>query len=208
MAVTKKEVYLFIPNLIGYARVVTAVLLFVTMLLLPVATWFFYSTLCFLDAFDGAAARKYNQSTKFGAVLDMVTDRCTTLLLLIYLGIAYPRWMVPLQLLLSLDLALHYMHMYAMMSQGLALHKAVDELMNPLLRLYYTNKNVLFVVCFLNEMFFVGLYLAHFGYSTGTAMAVLSFPVWAFKQVTNVIQMVAAAETLVAEDVRERVEKK
>ena len=29
----------------------------------------------FLDAFDGHAARAFNQSTKFGAMLDMLTDR-------------------------------------------------------------------------------------------------------------------------------------
>ena len=33
-----------------------------------------------LDAVDGQAARALGQSSKFGAVLDMVTDRCATLL--------------------------------------------------------------------------------------------------------------------------------
>ena len=40
-----------------------------------------YSTLLYcvsalLDAVDGQAARRLGQSSKFGAVLDMVTDRC------------------------------------------------------------------------------------------------------------------------------------
>ena len=34
-----------------------------------------YCISCLLDAFDGMAARALDQSTKFGAVLDMVTDR-------------------------------------------------------------------------------------------------------------------------------------
>lgn len=33
-----------------------------------------YCVSCLLDAFDGMAARALNQSTQFGAVLDMVTD--------------------------------------------------------------------------------------------------------------------------------------
>lgn len=37
---------------------------------------FMYWLSAFLDAFDGMAARAFNQSTKFGAVLDMVSDRC------------------------------------------------------------------------------------------------------------------------------------
>ena len=38
-----------------------------------------YSISCLLDALDGTAARYFEQTTQFGAVMDMVTDRCTTL---------------------------------------------------------------------------------------------------------------------------------
>lgn len=34
-----------------------------------------YCVSCLLDAFDGHAARALGQTSKFGAVLDMVTDR-------------------------------------------------------------------------------------------------------------------------------------
>lgn len=34
-----------------------------------------YCISCLLDAVDGQAARALNQTSKFGAVLDMVTDR-------------------------------------------------------------------------------------------------------------------------------------
>ena len=70
-----------------------------------------YSLSCLLDALDGYAARRFNQSTKFGAVLDMVTDRCTTACLLVFLSTAYTNWAVLFQVLISLDLASHYMHM-------------------------------------------------------------------------------------------------
>jgi phosphatidylglycerophosphate synthase len=31
------------------------------------------------DLFDGMAARKFNQCSEFGGLLDMITDRCSTL---------------------------------------------------------------------------------------------------------------------------------
>jgi len=59
----------------GYARVVLAVISFYFMPTNPVVAGVFYILSGFLDAFDGWAARKFNQGTMFGAVLDMVTDR-------------------------------------------------------------------------------------------------------------------------------------
>ena len=38
-----------------------------------------YGISCLLDAADGHAARALGQTSKFGAVLDMVTDRCVVL---------------------------------------------------------------------------------------------------------------------------------
>jgi CDP-diacylglycerol--inositol 3-phosphatidyltransferase len=94
-----------------------------------------------LDALDGYAARRYNQSTTFGAVLDMVTDRCTTACLLVFLASAWPRWSIVFQGLISLDLASHYMHMYASLSMGGGQsHKKVDSSRSYILHLYYTNR--------------------------------------------------------------------
>lgn len=103
---------------------------------------FLYSISCLLDALDGYAARIYEQSTRFGAVLDMVTDRCTTACLIVFLSSAFPRWAIVFQGLIALDLASHYMHMYAtlVVSGTNASHKSIDESKNWLLRLYYTNK--------------------------------------------------------------------
>ena len=103
---------------------------------------FLYSVSCLLDALDGIAARKYNQSTTFGAVLDMVTDRCTTACLLVFLSSAFPRWSIIFQGLISLDLASHYMHMYATLTMGGSgqSHKSVDEKRSWILHQYYTNR--------------------------------------------------------------------
>ena len=137
-----ENIFLFWPNIIGYSRIILALASLYYMPLHPRTCSLLYSISCLLDALDGVAARYYEQSTQFGAVLDMVTDRCTTACLLVFLSSAWPRWALLFQGLISLDLASHYMHMYAtltMAGKGMS-HKKVDENRSKLLHLYYTNK--------------------------------------------------------------------
>ncbi|AOA62372.1 Phosphatidylinositol synthase [Komagataella phaffii CBS 7435] len=211
--VTTKTIFTYIPNLIGYSRVVTAIVSLFLMKQHPIYMTFIYGVSCLLDAFDGTAARRYNQTSKFGAVLDMVTDRCTTASLIAFLVILYPSYAILWQCLISLDLASHYMHMYASLVAGSGSHKNIDEGENFLLKLYYTSKKVLFTVCAFNELFYVALYLAAFDFNPlplvnmtfGRLLAVVSFPIWLFKQFTNVIQLVGAATKLAEIDVTDKV---
>lgn len=126
----------------GYGRVLLALGSLYYMPLHPRTCTALYSVSCLLDALDGYAARAYEQSTKFGAVLDMVTDRCTTSCLLVFLAQAFPRWSIVFQGLISLDLASHYMHMYATLSMGGSAksHKDVSASRSWILRQYYSNK--------------------------------------------------------------------
>ena len=71
MSVTTQQVLLYVPNLIGYARIVLLLLSLRTMLTDPYTTAALYMLSALLDAFDGMAARKLNQCTKFGAMLGM-----------------------------------------------------------------------------------------------------------------------------------------
>ena len=164
----------------GYSRIILAVASLYYMPLHPRTCSFLYSISCLLDALDGAAARRFNQSTKFGAVLDMVTDRCTTACLLVFLSSAWPRWALLFQGLISLDLASHYIHMFATLTMGGAdqSHKKVDSSRSRILNLYYTNnvsisylrwiscllfeQIVLFIICALDQTFFIALYLLSF----------------------------------------------
>lgn len=159
-----ENIFLFWPNIIGYARVFLAVASLYYMPLHPRTCSLLYSVSCLLDALDGYAARMYNQSTTFGAVLDMVTDRCTTSCLLVFLSSAWPRWSIVFQALISIDLASHYMHMYATLTMGGSnqSHKNVDSGRSKILYLYYHSRTVLFIFCALNELFFIGLYLLSF----------------------------------------------
>ncbi|KAK6436823.1 phosphatidylinositol synthase 1 (CDP-alcohol phosphatidyltransferase1) [Oleoguttula sp. CCFEE 5521] len=160
----EENIFLFVPNLIGYLRIVLAVGSLYFMPLHPRRCSFLYSVSCLLDALDGMAARKFSQSTRFGAVLDMITDRCTTSCLLVFLAVAKPAYSAIFQGLISLDFASHYMHMYAtlvMGGQGES-HKNVSASRSRIMNLYYTNKWVLFTCCALNELFFIALYLLCF----------------------------------------------
>ncbi len=145
-----ENVFLFVPNLIGmssfltcllsffidatsfvsgYSRVILAGLSLYYMSYHPIYCTILYGFSCLLDAVDGQAARALGQTSKFGAVLDMVTDRyvfivayfiqvtyfpsrCTTSCLLCYLSSAYPTYAVLFQFLITLDFSSHYMHMY------------------------------------------------------------------------------------------------
>ncbi|KYK55205.1 hypothetical protein DCS_07167 [Drechmeria coniospora] len=159
-----ENIFLFWPNIIGYCRVVLAIASLYYMPLHPRTCSLLYSISCLLDALDGYAARAFEQSTRFGAVLDMVTDRCTTSCLLVFLSSAFPRWAIIFQGLIALDFSSHYMHMYTTLVVGGAdsSHKNIDKSQSWLLNQYYSNKNVLFVFCALNELFFIALYLLSF----------------------------------------------
>lgn len=128
----------------------------------PKVSIFFYLLSGFLDAFDGHAARYLGQGTKFGAMLDMLTDRCATMCLCVVLAMFYPKWAIFFQLSMSLDIASHWLHMHSSMMTGGSSHKAIDLSGNPILRLYYTSKPVLFLMCAGNELFFSMLYLLNF----------------------------------------------
>jgi CDP-diacylglycerol--inositol 3-phosphatidyltransferase len=82
------SVYFFVPNLIGtccrfklifnllgYTRVIFTCLAFYFGSEYYEYFFIFYAISQLLDAFDGYAARLLGQSSEYGAVLDMVTDR-------------------------------------------------------------------------------------------------------------------------------------
>eukprot|EP00160_Parvularia_atlantis_P017343 Unigene5923_Nuclearia_a/m.18137 Unigene5923_Nuclearia_a/g.18137 ORF Unigene5923_Nuclearia_a/g.18137 Unigene5923_Nuclearia_a/m.18137 type:complete len:133 (-) Unigene5923_Nuclearia_a:66-464(-) len=109
------------------------------------------------------------------------------------------------------------MHMYSSLMSGSSSHKKVSDDTNWFLRLYYESRLVLFLMCAGNELFFVMLYVIyHFegptlalgdGLPTVSLLLVitlLSFPVFAGKQVLSVIQMYGAAQALTEHDQQTR----
>lgn len=128
-------------KILGYARIVLAVTSLYFMPIHPRTCSFLYSVSCLLDAIDGMLARKFNQSTQFGAVLDMTIDRCTSSCLLVFLAIAYPKWSIIFQGLISLDFSSHFMHVYATLAMGTAnqSHKKINLNRPWAMRIYYSN---------------------------------------------------------------------
>ncbi|OCH95006.1 CDP-diacylglycerol-inositol 3-phosphatidyltransferase [Obba rivulosa] len=216
-----ENVFLFVPNLIGYSRIILAGVALHFMSYHPKYCTLAYGISCLLDAVDGHAARALGQTSKFGAVLDMVTDRCTTSSLLCYLASAYPDYAMAFQLLITLDFSSHYMHMYSSLVTGSRSHKTVTSEVSRILWLYYNDSTTLFLMCAGNELFFVALYLmkwVHTPLATAlgldihlpwditwpAAMALLCLPVCACKNFINIVQLWKASKILVGVDLAER----
>jgi CDP-diacylglycerol--inositol 3-phosphatidyltransferase len=189
-------VFFYIPNLIGYFRLILLIISLFLLDSLPKIALFSYFLSAILDAVDGHLARKFKQESTLGSGLDMITDRCTTTSLTIYLSSYYDLRI--LTLLVILDFSSHFLHMLKTVKSGKS-HKECDENTPFLMKLYYSNKTVLFLVCGGNEIFFMGLY----GLVKDICprwVVLVSFPVFAFKQVMNLVQLLKACEGLASLD--------
>ena len=72
--------------------------------------------------------------------------RCATMCLLATLCVFYPRWTFFFQMSMTIDIACHWIHLHTSLLKG-SHHKFVDGSGNPIMRIYYTNKPVLFIMC-------------------------------------------------------------
>jgi CDP-diacylglycerol--inositol 3-phosphatidyltransferase len=203
-------IYWLIPNLIGYLRIVLVVSAFCICFDYPY--WFvcLYGTSQLLDGLDGYLARRLQQATMYGAMLDMVLDRVSTTALLVLLAKFYPaytRWFIVLMLL---DIVSHFLHVYSSLLYGKRSHKTISTNQHWLLRLYYGYKSILFVLCVGSEACLLWFYLQHFKdfLSVSTCLqplgmliitCVLSF-LFCVKQVINLIQLSQAIVDVVAID--------
>jgi CDP-diacylglycerol--inositol 3-phosphatidyltransferase len=104
------DVLIFYPNLIGYARV----LFMIASFYYAASDWkkcfFCYGCAFFGDVVDGWVARRFNQSSVYGGILDMVTDRVSTAGFLCMLSTLYTKYAFYFSMLLVLDIASHWFH--------------------------------------------------------------------------------------------------
>uniref|UniRef100_A0ABI7ZMY1 CDP-diacylglycerol--inositol 3-phosphatidyltransferase n=5 Tax=Felidae TaxID=9681 RepID=A0ABI7ZMY1_FELCA len=199
----------------GYARIVFAIVSFYFMPCCPLTASSFYLLSGLLDAFDGHAARALNQGTRFGAMLDMLTDRCSTMCLLVNLALLYPRATLLFQLSMSLDVASHWLHLHSSVVRGSESHKMIDLSGNPVLRIYYTSRPALFTLCAGNELFYCLLYL--FNFSEGPLVGSVGLfrvglwvtaPIAVLKSLISVVHLITAARNMAALDAADRARKK
>ncbi|CAN7129504.1 unnamed protein product [Brassica rapa subsp. narinosa] len=178
----KLSVYLYIPNIVGYMRVVLNCVAFAVCFSNKTlfSLLYFFSFCC--DAVDGWCARRFNQGitiflfaltslkleldsllfltlvSTFGAVLDMVTDRVSTACLLVILSQVYRPSLVFLSLL-ALDIASHWLQMYSTFLAGKSSHKDVKDSTSWLFRLYYGNRIFMCYCCVSCEVLYIILLL-------------------------------------------------
>ena len=203
------KVFLYIPNLIGYVRFGFYLASFVCHSL---GNWQLciglYSIAFILDEFDGRAARAYNQSSNFGAALDMVADRSATAGLCLILAQLYPRYLLAFIIAIAIDVSSHYYLIYATGMLGESSHKDTSKWSsNGLLKLYYGKKSFMDVLILGNEVFYILLYLnfylrdiafnlAEWRISILPLLLVIFLPIYLLKQATNILQFQAAAQEI------------
>ncbi|KAL1501969.1 hypothetical protein ABEB36_007188 [Hypothenemus hampei] len=208
---SEENIFLFVPNIIGYTRIILAVIAFYFMPTNYVIASVCYVVSALLDAFDGHAARYFNQGTKFGAMLDQLTDRCGTMGIVAVLAHLYPKYMFPLILSMCIDIGCHWLYLHTSLLQGKQSHKFIDMSENPIMNIYYTNRVVLFIMCAGNEAFFAALYLLYFtpgpivlGLSLFKIILYLSAPIMLIKTGISLLHCVVASKNLAIIDVNER----
>lgn len=142
---------LYKPNLIGYLRL----LLLLIAIPLHSATFLLtYFSSVFLDYFDGLAARTFNETSRLGACLDMITDRTSTTVICSKIIALQPTLAFPLLTYVYIDLISHFLFFIAMLL-GNTHHKHFTG--NALIRFYYSNL-VLKTLCCGSELYFMALF--------------------------------------------------
>lgn len=220
---TASNVLWFVPNCIGYARVFMALAGFFIMIAFP-AQWL-TGILLYLGSFvgdlvDGVAARKLNQTSSFGGVLDMITDRCGTVGLLYVLAAEYtavdeelplPVFRLSFLALLILDISSHWCQMYSSLAVG-AHHKseAGNVGKNFLVRWFYAYYWFFGYLCVGAEFTYIILYVRQHLDPTSSISNVLDsalaicLPGGIAKQFVNVMQLTSACRTIAQYDADQR----
>ena len=108
---THTNVAFFIPNLIGYARFISLAISFLFALNNVQWPWFCfcYGMSYALDAVDGRAARMFDQSSRYGAALDMICDRASNATIYMVLSTIFPEQSFAFYLCFLLDFGSHWL---------------------------------------------------------------------------------------------------
>mmetsp|Transcript_5683 Transcript_5683/g.8600 ORF Transcript_5683/g.8600 Transcript_5683/m.8600 type:complete len:223 (-) Transcript_5683:281-949(-) len=207
--VSSKDIFCYWPNLVGYARIFFATSSFLVALHSWKLCLAFYFIAFSGDLVDGWLARKFNQSTTFGAVLDMATDRCSTAGLLAVLSHLYPaEWVPAFVLLIVVDISSHWVQVFSSTGKS---HKDVPD-RNLLLRLYYGVYLFFGYCCVGTEVFYLLLYVLAWGFDPvfftagGVGVSLWHvcffgcFPACAIKQIVNIAQLLSASVCMAKED--------
>ncbi len=159
----KWKIFFYVPNLIGYVRII---LLFVAYSVyhdnFPLFALSYFISFS-LDFIDGPVARALGQCSKFGGLMDMMTDRIGNLIV-VACGFETPG--LPnkgfLVFLVILDIVSHTLQTY----QSTELKTYHKDLKMPytILHIYYNDESFMNVTIFGHELFNI-FYLYRFVYN-------------------------------------------
>ena len=216
--VTANQVLLYWPNIIGYLR---AVFLFIFFYLsddsrcrektYTIDNWKIAVFLYFLgfvgDLMDGWVARKFNQTTLYGATLDMVIDRVATAGLLCILASRIKHQAFIYASLIALDIGSHWFHMASTATQGHHKDSKVLEERNIVLRWYYGVKWFFAYCCVGQELYYIAKFIDSYREKKIYLFFNLQqYIMWFLlaacvaKQVVNVCQLASAVMTFAEQD--------
>lgn len=204
-AVTANNVLLYVPNIIGYSRVICTVGSLCLMITVRESYWILAIILYLAsfvgDLFDGLVARRLGQTSTYGGLLDMVTDRCSTLGLLFVLAIDYEDNVylrLTFLLFCLLDISSHWCQMYSTSSLGKH-HKSEDgnEGRHFLVRWFYKYYLFFGYLCVGAEFTYILAYVVQFT-TDHWIHPILKITLWAvipgcfLKQLVNAMQLTSA----------------
>ena len=211
--VTPTDILCYYANIMDYFRVIASMYAFYISKKDPILFVICYFISFILDAFDGMVARAAHQTSKLGATLDMVTDRISTAGLLAVLSGFYTEYSTIFVYLIMLDVGSHWLQTHSgfLVNVKNDNHKNLGEKFF-LLKLYYTNRNVLGIVCLGAEVFLLLLYFNHFYPKLMENQLYLgfyyvNFAIYVFKQLISIIQIFGASSRIAVWDAKEATDK-
>jgi CDP-diacylglycerol--inositol 3-phosphatidyltransferase len=206
-------VHLLIPNIVSYIRALLAFLAFYACFSKPYWFIILYGTSQLLDSLDGYLARRLNQGSAYGAMLDMMLDRASTAALLIILSNFYPVYIQYFIIIILLDVISHFAYTYSSLSCGKKSHKSITKNQFWVLKIYYGYKPILFLLCLGSELYLLWLYIRYFEIRSALGLYFVSYvdPIFTYlfgslfiiKQIVNIIQLLQAIRDIVRLDADE-----
>lgn len=188
------RIFLLIPNLVCYLRLVLLSLFVLSISICPWLGLVFLTSSVLLDGLDGSLARKLNQTSRLGHIIDFTVDR-VTLILSVYVILYYcPQYYLILCFIVLLDISSHFFHLNTSHFQGKANHKIIMPSMSKPLKWYYSNRIVLFFTCFFHDIFWEFILADHFypNHVWIKTIIYISCPGFAFKTMIHIVQLVTA----------------
>jgi CDP-diacylglycerol--inositol 3-phosphatidyltransferase len=197
----KLPVVFYIPNIVGYVRFVLILMALYFMVEKPLFTFFLCVSSVSMDALDGFLARRLNQSSKLGTILDYALDRATVAAFFFGLGTIYPKYLVVFVICMALDIVSHFFHLKSVEIQGKPNHKHIGANEPLLIRIYYLNKFNLTTICIMHDLFLGSLFLHH---STPNlivkSLILISCPGFLLKTAIHATKIIRSSQILIANE--------